>query len=775
MKRLLVFFAVLALALSCGKENGGNGSGAKEVESIKIESSSTIRLSIENAAGRLLPVTISPEGCTVNQVKLSIDKEGIIACNLSSEGVLVKPLSIGEAKLTLSPKEGPGSSAQVTVKVLSAEDYATLEISKIDIESTVTLRDKESVIVPVKLTPEEATTDMLKWSGGEGYVTVSAVEGGLKFEAKSVGNPSVKIEAKKGTAAAKTVEVEILDKNAYSEYVISDIKYSPSTVEVKDNGTTDITLTLTPGEATVTDLIVSSSNNTVAEVTKMGGKVLRITGKKAGSANITVKGLRLGSKEIKIPVTVYGHVTAVKIDDPDNYDLLKGGSGKYLSVTLSKTGDLKSQPEVKWSTDPENTDLIELSESGYVRGIKAGGSSVSVKVVASVEDCTSSVSFHVYDYATSVQVDAISGSGELESSAYNLKQGQSCNFKWRVLPATAKQEYSEITLKPSNNKVTVSTVKSGSDYKTTITAADGSATKELHELIIKPVNQKTSTVQVDKLFYFNQYYSSDVKPGDYVYYNSSDSRFYWSDGGVRCAVSSNNIRYISKSQQSGLGNFIGKVYNENVPTIDDAYNALSKKGFANNPVSGKHACVLSAKLAHKPGEDPDFWRFTESNEDIYDQNSWKNNRPYKVALQGGMDYSNKLNIRYFNYNSGSSWKIKPGDLVFDFDKVTFGTISDYSALSHTGWMLPMMTTAKDYINIYSKCFEDVFSGFSDFKRPYWDNNWGSQPYTEYWTGQQYSIEEAHIWTFNGVSQREKDPGEKDHNTHKPFVRPILWL
>ena len=787
MKRILAFFTILALALSCGKENetngGGGGGGSKEVESVTIESASTIRISIENEAGRLLPVTVAPAGCTLNQVKVVVEKEGIIACSLGDGGVRVRPLSIGETKMTVAPKEGPGSAASVTVKVLSAEDYATLEISNIAMESTVTLREGESSIAAVTLTPAEATTDMLKWSGGEEYVTVSAVEGGLQFVPKKVGNTTVKVEAKKGSATAKTVTVEILDKNAYSEYVITDIKYSPSTVEVKDNGTTDITLTLAPEAATVTDLSVSSSDNTIAEVTKMGGKVLRITGKKAGNTKITVKGLRSGSKSIQIPVTVYGHVKGINITPQTGLEVVKGNKLK-LTAVIETSGKLKSD-EVEWSTDGDMLTLEPYNGSSEkscsITGTKAGGASAPAKVTALLDDKSATVNFYVYDYPTGVDAtfSGTAGTYEEESSAYSLKKGKSYTITWKVLPETAKQE-GTVTFETS--AATVSSKRSGSNWVTTISVTESSTAK--NTFTISPANKNTGSKTYNKYIYLNDYLSSDIKPGDYVYYNSGTGRFNWSDGGLRC-VKQYSVRMVNQARQSSLGTLIAQVYDENVPTGDAAFNALTKPGFANK--NGAHACVLSIKLARE-GENEntvEYWRWSKDKDNVYGMTDW-NNGPY--PLSGGeykKDYSMKLNIIHYNSKSGDSHKIRPGYCVTSFDKVCFGDIGDvskygtYASLGHTGWMLPLRSSAEIIANYRgNQIYKEIFTKMENVSYTYVNPSTGTKTEmpTEYWTAEQCGSDEAYYFSFENASSsmhKAKDPGTDAYA--KPYIRPILWL
>lgn len=764
MKKLFTFLSIALILAACDKETSGNdnpsggnsssgGNGPKEIESISLPST-TLLISVEAAGGKLLPVTLAPEGCTSAMLDVVLSEEGIVSWSAADGGILFKPLKIGQVEATIKAKTGPATSKKATVKVLSAGDYASVEISKIEMDTEVYLRegDSEGKTLSVRLTPSEATSDMLKCSGGEEFVTVSAVDGGLKFVPKKVGSTNVKVEARRGSAAAKTVNVVILSKDAYSDYVISEIKYSPSKVELKDNGTLDVTLELTPSGATVADITVSSKDGAIADVEKGSGKVIKIVGKGPGSTKITVKGLREGSTGIEIPVTVYGHVTG--ISSVSGKDEMMVGEEYTFQANLSTTGTLMSgDGQVTWSS---NSSRVTVDAStGKVKAVTANGSTVAATITATFGSFTKTQNVLVWSYPTSV-TPTVTGSYELEESKYNLKKGsQSMTVSWKIEPATAKQELSSVTMQYASGTNqgktpgpgTVSAANSLKGTLQTLLTSGSSANIYDINLVAVPVNVKSgSTVQGNISFYVNEFNSADVKVGDYVYYQSGN--FNWSDGGVRTMYPA--LRKITKATTS-LGTLIGQVYSTEVPS-DPAFNALTnKKGFSNK--GGQHARVISVKLANNGSST----KWSDDCDDVESSSNWTGG-PYPTTAEG-REFSTKLNTIYYNGKRGDSHDIKPGLLLYDgnscFDVTTFGALQTTTSgsKSHTGWMLPTTGSAKEFY--LSGRFSDVFTKL--------ENKTFS-----FWLGVQSGSDNALVFSPENSSFT-------DRKTYLHYVRPILWL
>lgn len=642
MKKILSILSVMLVLFACKKEkpaddtpSGGDpstpsGPSVSEISSITLPSS--LLLLDKEKTGGLLEVKLSPSGCSTEMLNVKVKPEDVVSWSLKENGVFFTPKKIGEASVTLSAKSGPASSVEATVRVLSSEDYAATDINGITInpmEVYLQEGDTYGKTVTVTLDPPSATTDMLTFSGAEDIVSVKAESGVLRFTPKKVGTGSVLVKARRGSANPKSIPVVVLSKDAYSDYVIQTVTFSPTSVVVTDEAGADnnqatVHLTISPSGAALKDLIIASADKTVATVSNGDGTNIVVSGMKPGNTKIIVKGIREGSTTVEIPVTVYGHVTGIDFNAGDKMELV-GTTSSPAYYTLVKTGPLQSDPEITWTA---TGNLVSVSSTGTVTPKKAGGGSTYDTVKAAIGKISASIKVYVYDYPTRIEYDTPTGAGEQDGQYYNLKKGETCTITWRVLPSTAKQEYKTITLKSGSVDASscLTTTKVSNGYKTTIKA--DRVKKESFSLAIDPVNSSKSTTKVEKVIYFSEYYSTDVKPGDYVYYDSSSKRFNWSDGGIRICIDLDNFRYVTKSKQTSLGTFIGKVYTESVPDGDAAWKALSSKpGFKNN--AGKHACVLSAYEAHENGRAVEYWRWSIDSDNVKAMNDWKNG-PYPI-------------------------------------------------------------------------------------------------------------------------------------------------
>lgn len=761
MKKILSIATLFLLFLSCGKEpntpdpgpsGGGSGSGGGDANEITDITLPAPLLLLDAAGdGGLLEVKLSPSGCTTDMLNVKVTPDDVVSWVRRSGGIFFTPKKIGEASVTLSAKSGPASSRQATVRVLSSEDYASTAISKITLSSSeVYLKegDTQGKVVGVTLEPSSATSQMLKFSGASDLVTVSAVEGGIKFVPKKVGTGSVQVQPRKGSAAAQSVAVVVLSKDAYSDYVITNISSSPASVEVTDETTANVTLTLTPSAAALKDLIIASQDETVATVAQGSGTTLVVTGKKPGSTKILVRGIREGSKSIEIPVTVYGHVTSISFNAGERFDLIKGKT-ESLYYTIEKSGKMKNEPTVSWSA----TGSLVSVYGGKITGNAAGGDATYSTVTAKAGNCSASIKVYVYDTATGVEFDDIVGDFDLDGTSYNLKEGKSCSVTWRILPATAKQEYKSVefvTGTAADASQCISTVKSGSSFKTTITYPANShyGRRETYILRITPSSGNNNNNKGIRYFFFTEFYSTDLKPGDYVYYDSASKRFNWSDGGLRRLESDFYFNTTAAKIVSGLGTFIGKVYATTLPS-DPEWNALaSKPGFKNK--AGKHACVLSSELALDT-DNTNYFRWSEDDDDIFSEDEWTDG-PHADAQT---EYALKFQLVYYNNRVGGSHKIKPGYAVVNMDVKTFGT----AALAHTGWMVPTKETAEKIVALGHS--SSIFKDLTDLGIPY-----------DYWTATQSSKTEAWCFNFSTVQVRAKDPTS---NSLKPRLRPVLWL
>ena len=117
----------------------------------------------------------------------------------------------------------------------------------------------------------------------------------------------------------------------------------------------------------------STSNKKVATIKKVSNTKYKITGKKAGSATITIK---VGKKSYRCKVTVETpKISKTKLT-------LTAGKSETLKITGTKS-------KITWSTSNKN--IATVSKTGVVKGIKKGNVKITAKVNGKKITCTITV------------------------------------------------------------------------------------------------------------------------------------------------------------------------------------------------------------------------------------------------------------------------------------------------------------------------------------------------------------------------------------------------
>ena len=796
MKKVFwALFAAAFLSAACGKEEKGNDStdngGHSPLENVEINEISLpvpkLILSTDHTDGKILLVSLDPADASTQLLKVTLNDDSVVSWSIVGEGILFKPKIIGSTQVTIGAKSGPAASVKATVQVVSPEDYADVEIQTIALtglesgnELSLNLADEAGKTIGVTLDPKEASLDMLKISAAPtGIAEWQLVTGGIRFKPVKKGETVVTIAAKSGPAASKKVNIRVLEQAEYSDYDISSIKVSPAKVELDDQGSLasgELTLTLDPSAANSEDLRVSSSNTNVVTVEQVKGtKKLKLTAVSAGSATISLRPIKGSGSTVTVPVTVYGHITGLNVSTTAVVEGVTGDS-EVLGFSYKTTGTLRTTPAMQY--DYDKTYFSLNSDNSSVTFLKGAGAAMIKVVTAKYGEYSAKRSFLIYDLPTGVSY-TISGSAVDNSlSIPDIKLDSKAVITWSVLPTTAKQGVDHVSVDTQNGRtdyVSASSSLSGGKILTTI-----SADHVYHmpmSVKLYPLNylKKPTSVQTVS-FSVVEYLATEVKPGDYVYYNSSDKRFYWSDGGVRIRKQTSSLStYFHNSlirpvpKNTSLGTYIGQVYDATAPTGDAEYNKLTKPGFANK--NGAHARVVSAKLAYESGESAETWKWTSDPGDVGGSSNWKINDATAPSQSNTSekekDYSYKLALFWYNIQRGSSYDIRPAYVVNYFDNVTFGVTafswsgtpswstlsSAYSSLGHSGWMLPSYQAASDIVYLGIK----VLFSLEDSQKSFW---------TCIQDGKSNAYKVSSIdGSLTSVSKTSTDV----------YIRPILWL
>ncbi len=248
----------------------------------------------------------------------------------------------GTATVTVTAANGKKATCKVTVKAAPK----SIKLNK----TSITLGVGESYTLKATL-PSGTASNTRSWStSNKGIVTVS----GGKITAKKSGTANITVKTFNGKKATCKVTV----------------KAAPKSVKLNKTGITlgvgeNYTLKATLPSGTASN-IKSWSTSNKGIVTVSGGK---ITAKKAGTANITVK--TFNGKTATCKVTVKAAPKSIKLDKKSV--TVKKGKTCTLKATLPSgtASNIKS-----WSTSNKN---IATVSGGKITGKKAGTATITVK------------------------------------------------------------------------------------------------------------------------------------------------------------------------------------------------------------------------------------------------------------------------------------------------------------------------------------------------------------------------------------------------------------
>lgn len=208
-----------------------------------------------------------------------------------------KITAIKKGSATIKAKTKDGYSKTCKVKVIQPVEYITIS------KSGFTISKGKSYKLTAKVHPSNASNKDISWSSSKS--SVASVKDG-KVTAKKVGNASIEAKAKDGSG-----------KKAYCNVAVKQIRVKSlnitSSMHINKGSSKRIDYSISPTNATNKSLNWSSTDSTVASVSKTG----KVTAHKSGTVTITAR----ATDGSGIKDTCH-----VVVDDPKN-DLKQRRSG----------------------------------------------------------------------------------------------------------------------------------------------------------------------------------------------------------------------------------------------------------------------------------------------------------------------------------------------------------------------------------------------------------------------------------------------------------------
>lgn len=353
----------------------------------------------------------------------------------------------------------------------SATDPNKYDVCKVTVVSKAKIKLANKVLVLNKGIAKKAAYTVagsgkglsFKWSSSNSSIATVSPTGVIK--AKAQGNCMITIKASNGAAARIAVTVV---------QPITSIKLSGSKATLEPGHKKTVTATVGPSNATSKSLVWSSSNSSVATVSK---GVITAVGK--GTCIITCRSKFYSNISVSYKVTVKQAVTAVSMESA-----VKLNENNTKRLTAKAVPNTASNARLSFKSS--NASVAAVSSNGVITA-KSKGSCVITATATDGSGKSAKCRVTVVRPVTNVKLNA-------HTISWNV--GKKAHFRPTVTPTTA----SNISVKYTSSNTRVAVVD-GNGLLTavgkgtctvTCTAADGSGKKDTCKVTVKqPVRKLT--------------------------------------------------------------------------------------------------------------------------------------------------------------------------------------------------------------------------------------------------------------------------------------------
>ena len=325
------------------------------VESVALNKTT---LTLEQGQAETLTATVIPDNAA--NKNLSWDSDNKAVATVDEDGK-VSALTAGTANITVTTEDG-GKTATCVVTVTAPA--APIEVESISIKEATTIAIGSSETLTVTYTPSDANTGKeVTWSSSD--ESVATVDANGKVTGLKAGTATIIATSKTNSSITASCAVTV------KAVAVTGVTLTPATATVQVDGTTTLSYSITPDNATDKTVSWSSDDENVATVDANG----KVTGVAEGTAIITVKtndGGFTASCTVEVTessTTSTGYTTHA----PEKYEEPKG-----YNTPLSQFGG--REYEVYYVTrDPSGNNIcIATNTDDKVAGI-SNGTTTTVK------------------------------------------------------------------------------------------------------------------------------------------------------------------------------------------------------------------------------------------------------------------------------------------------------------------------------------------------------------------------------------------------------------
>lgn len=339
------------------------------IKNVKFEKTST---RIEIGKNETLKLIIDPSDywyADPQKVKWTSTSDSIASV---VEGV-VTANSKGTVTITA---EIAGKSASITVEVyVSITGIEINEAKDANSDGIIEVEKNASYKLTAKVLPEDTTESKnVTWSSSDSDAVSVNANGEITIHDVS---KVVTITATASDGKTKAI-VKIKGKISITNFEVSNTEMK---IYKGEANAQVISTTITPTDTTESKVITWDSDDKTIAIVDSNGKV---TGLKAGTANIT--GTLANGMKVTIHVTVeIIPLTDIEVEFPD--EVLKG---KETSIVVKPVPATSTEFE-NIEYEVEDEDILTVDANGNVKGLKAGTTTITVRVGSVEKEITVTV------------------------------------------------------------------------------------------------------------------------------------------------------------------------------------------------------------------------------------------------------------------------------------------------------------------------------------------------------------------------------------------------
>lgn len=409
-----------------------------------------------------LSYVVSPANASTPSVTWSSTNSAVVTVDATG---MLTARGIGQAEIIIKTVDG---SYMDLCTIVVKQKPTGVKISVSDL----TLNVGEFFYLDAILTPANATKEGLVWEIVDKNIATLSSNG--RVEAKSAGKTIIMVKTDNGSTSY--CNLTVLE-------AVTKLELSPNKLSIDVGDKVTLTPKFTPEKASNTNVIWSSSDESVATVNQHG----EVTGVKGGLAVIQCQSDDGGYNAFCV-VEVDEKVAEIVIT-PEQYKL---GLGKTYLLKAEISNSTALNKGVEWFSSDE--DIVTVDKNGRIKGISLGYATITA-VAQDGSDAEATCEIRVVTEVSSMTMN---------TTALTLIQGQTHQLEATILPENAtyntpswESEDEKIALVDDNGMVTA--LSPGSVWITAKARDESGRYCKCYVTVIAPVPATNVTTMVSEI------------------------------------------------------------------------------------------------------------------------------------------------------------------------------------------------------------------------------------------------------------------------------------